>query len=588
MGDRDLGDVTETLRELSRKQLVRAARRSSIEGEAEYAFWHILARDVAYAQLPRSSRSSRHVAAARWIESKAPERVEDLADVLSYHYATALDLARAAGEEEQALELEALALRFLSLAGERALGLDTSAAVANLERALALAPVGRPERPQALARFGEAALQAGRITDAAEALEEAIALCKEEGDRAGAARAISTLGRTLIHLGDPRWTALPTDALALLEPLPRGAEYAAMLVELSRVDAMTGQHEAAIRHAERALSIGHELGLDRSSRALGFRGMGRAQLGDPRGLDDYREAIAIATEAGQGREVALLHNNLGMDLWALEGPAAAVKVMKDGIAFARARGLEEAVWTTASSSLDPLVDVGAFDEAIGLAEDLATRLSSDDVFDLTVVRAVEVRVAAFRGRASSLSGALDALAQAARGTEDAQLAIVGLGSSAIACAQIGRGETATALLEEMDATPALRQFAYYAVFLPALARTALDLRDPRLAQRLTDGLEPRHPYASHALAAAHAGLLEFRGDQEEAAEAYADAADRWERFGVVPERAFALLGQGRSLIGCSRASEATPVLQRAREIFERLEAAPALAETDALLRQATT
>ena len=63
--------MTDTLRELSRKELVRPARRSSMEGEAEYAFWHVLARDVAYGQLPRASRASRHVAAAGWIESKA-------------------------------------------------------------------------------------------------------------------------------------------------------------------------------------------------------------------------------------------------------------------------------------------------------------------------------------------------------------------------------------------------------------------------------------------------------------------------------------------------------------------------------------
>ena len=43
---------------------------------------------------------TRHVAAARWIESKAPERVEDLADVLAYHYAAALELARAAGQTD--------------------------------------------------------------------------------------------------------------------------------------------------------------------------------------------------------------------------------------------------------------------------------------------------------------------------------------------------------------------------------------------------------------------------------------------------------------------------------------------------------
>ena len=99
MGGRDLQVVTGMLRELSRKELVRPTRQSSMAGEAEYAFGHILARDVAYSQLPRASRAARHVAAAAWIESKVPGRVEDLADVLAYHYATAFELARAAGRD---------------------------------------------------------------------------------------------------------------------------------------------------------------------------------------------------------------------------------------------------------------------------------------------------------------------------------------------------------------------------------------------------------------------------------------------------------------------------------------------------------
>lgn len=58
---------------------------------------------------------------------------------------------------------------------------------------------------------------------------------------------------------------------------------------------------------------------------------------------------------------------------------------------------------------------------------------------------------------------------------------------------------------------------------------------------------------------------------------------RWERFGVVPERAFALLDRGRCLMGLDRPTEAAPALHHAREIFERLGAAPSLAVTDALL-----
>ena len=42
---------------------------------------------------------------------EGPRAGEDLADVLAYHYATALDLARAAGEADRAAELKAPARR---------------------------------------------------------------------------------------------------------------------------------------------------------------------------------------------------------------------------------------------------------------------------------------------------------------------------------------------------------------------------------------------------------------------------------------------------------------------------------------------
>ena len=51
------------------------------------------------------------------------------------------------------------------------------------------------------------------------------------------------------------------------------------------------------------------LGLPAPARALGFRGLARGQLGDRGGMADFREAIVLATAAGQGRDVALLHNN---------------------------------------------------------------------------------------------------------------------------------------------------------------------------------------------------------------------------------------------------------------------------------------
>ena len=94
MGGRDLREVEQALHELARKELVRSARASSMDGEAEYGFWHVLVRDVCYSQIPRADRAARHRAAAAWIEQKAGERAEDLAEVLAHHYLTALELAR--------------------------------------------------------------------------------------------------------------------------------------------------------------------------------------------------------------------------------------------------------------------------------------------------------------------------------------------------------------------------------------------------------------------------------------------------------------------------------------------------------------
>jgi tetratricopeptide (TPR) repeat protein len=506
--------------------------------------------------------------------------------VLAYHYATALELARAGGQTEQAEQLAAPALRFLTLAGERALGLDTGAAVGHFERALALTPPGRRERPEALDRFGEAAFQAGRPAEAAEALDEAIASFRSRGDLPAATQSMATLSIVLAKLGDPRTWTLPAETVALLEPLPPGPELVGALTEVAAVESLMGRPEAGVSVAERALALAEELGLDRSARALGFRGLARINLGDPGGLEDMREAIALATEAGQGREVALLHNNLGMWLWVYEGLVASLQVWREGIAFAQARGLAEMADAITAGTLDVLVDCGELEEALEVAAGIADRLENEDVLALVVVRSAQARILAFRGQAAQAAGSLDWIESTSRGAGTADYVFFGLGSSALARAGLGQDDSAAALLAEIEATPGVRKVFYYVVYLPAIVRTALGIGDRDLAERLVDGVEHRYPYAEHALVAASAALTEAREDLQAAADAYADAADRWERFGVVPEQAFALLGQGRCLLRLSRPAEAIPVLQHARDIFERLGAAPGLAETDALLAAA--
>ena len=193
MGRRDVREVEQALHELAHKELVRPSRTTSMEAEAEYGFWHGLVRDVCYGQIPRAARAARHEAAAVWMEQKAGERVEDLADVLAHHYLSALELTRAAGQIEKATTLEAHAIRYLTLAGERALALDVDRAEQSLAQALALAQPGHPERAFLLERWAQTAQQQGRLEEAKTALEEALALYRGRGESVDAGRVLIAL-----------------------------------------------------------------------------------------------------------------------------------------------------------------------------------------------------------------------------------------------------------------------------------------------------------------------------------------------------------------------------------------------------------
>jgi hypothetical protein len=88
IGGRDPAATEATPGELARRAFIRAAGRSSVAGEGDYAFWHTLTREVAYGQLPRTARIAKHRAVAAWIERVAGDRIADHAELLAHHYLT--------------------------------------------------------------------------------------------------------------------------------------------------------------------------------------------------------------------------------------------------------------------------------------------------------------------------------------------------------------------------------------------------------------------------------------------------------------------------------------------------------------------
>ena len=149
-------DVTSSLHALERKGFVRRQRRSSLEGSAELAFAHALVRDVAYGQIARAERASKHRRVAEWIESLG--RSEDHAEMLAYHWSSALELVRASGGDDDVLTERTR--RALRDAGDRAFALNSFAVAASqYEEALALWPED-DERPDLLFRYAHALLWA--------------------------------------------------------------------------------------------------------------------------------------------------------------------------------------------------------------------------------------------------------------------------------------------------------------------------------------------------------------------------------------------------------------------------------------------
>ena len=347
IGDLEPGLVAGQLDLLAAREFIRIAPRSSMVGEKEYSFWHALVRDVAYGALPRAARASRHATAAKWIEAQAGDRVEDVADVLAHHYSTALELARATGDDGQSSELEAPALRFLLLAGERALDLDGTAAIRLLKRALELAPAGHPERPRVLRRYGTAINASGRPRDSVAAYEEALVGFRAAGDVRATADVLKLLSSTLRDMGDARGWTYPHEIVDLLDGLGPSWQLGDALILLGFVLWARDRLEESLEMLGRAATVTARIADPQAEDAMAFRGnllsvrgLVDLELGDERGLDELEEAVDLSVASGNSIRAGIAYSNFGEEVGVWRGPRAAAEVFSRGIAFATSRGLD--------------------------------------------------------------------------------------------------------------------------------------------------------------------------------------------------------------------------------------------------------
>jgi class 3 adenylate cyclase/tetratricopeptide (TPR) repeat protein len=553
LGKREAGDVLASLHLLERKEFVRRDRRSAIAGETQHAFLHALVRDVAYAQIPRAQRVERHRLAAEWIESLAPDRTDDRAEMLAHHYHEALTLAAAAGVD--AAGVRAAARRAFADAAQRALSLNSWIAAREwARRALDVMPTGDPLRPQ----MQLLVVRAGANVDELEmplALEARDAFL-EANDLERAAEAEAMISWLCFYLGAPGRYEHARAAVALVEDRPVSLAKANAYAQLARVQSLAGRHDEAISYARQTLDMAEALGSDSiASHALNTLGMSRVYSGEAEGVDDLREAVARAQRANVADEIGKACNNLMNIYWALgrlDDASACWKVGHDTAAqFGISTGV---IWFEGEAVLDE-----------HLRGDLVSSLRHAETFlgrgeSTTYQQGPALGV---RSRARAAQGLIDdALADAARSLElarsigDPQQLAPSICGWAFALAAAGRRDEANAALDEVLADETALEHAHWLCDLPLLL-VELGRADDYLTLERTPGSSSEWRVAGSAAAT---------GDLVGAAEAYG-------RIGARFNEAWArLLAAERGETAHLAAAHAYFVEQDARPYVRRCEA----------------
>jgi class 3 adenylate cyclase/tetratricopeptide (TPR) repeat protein len=561
--------LEQRLHALERRELLRRERQSVVAGERQYAFRHVLVRDVAYGQLPRAARAQRHRRAAEWLAALALDRAEDRAELLAHHWQAALQYGQAAGQDTSALaEPARLALRE---AGDRALALNAFPAAAHwYAAALELWPTGDPDQPRLLLQLGKARLWAENT--GTELLEGARDALLAQGDREGAAEAERLLGSLLLYQGQGEHSLDHVRrAVALLEDAGPSLAKATGLTSLTAALWLGGQLQEAIQVGGQALRMAEELGLDgQRARTLNYIGSARVDSGDRGGLADLGQAVAIAAQA-TSPETTQLYGNLANTVIALGDLARGFELQTAGWEAAERFGLAgDLRWFRAERTFQDYWQ-GRWDAALDGADQFLTEAEAGSPhFMERTCRQVRGLIRLARG---DLSGAL---ADAARAVElavqmgDPEALLPALAFHARALVATGQveqgGVRVDELLTELAERGALATNPDWsgplAIVLQVLERAAELVA-------LAGAVAMPTPWLQAATAMA-AGRFE-------------EAADTYAKIGSRPDEAYARLRAAEQQLAGGRRAEGTGQLQRALAFYRQVAATGYLREGEALV-----
>jgi class 3 adenylate cyclase len=558
------------LHALERREMLRRERRSSVAADTEYAFRHVLMRDVAYGQIPRIQRADKHQRAAAWIESLSADRA-DVPDMLAHHYARALEYARDTGQPTEDLELRTrLALRD---AGDRAGALSSlTAAQQHYYAALLLWPKDDPAWPELVIATADAGLGMYRA-QINEWLVEARDSLEASGDLGSAAKAEMLNAFQYWNTGQGEQSlAAFTNAHSLIERAEPSPTVAYVASRLAINHNLRGQFEETIALCEHALGIADELDLeDIRFHVLNTRGVARVgHRGDLGGLADMEASLEIAERMSAVEGMIRGCKNLGSTMAELGDLDRAVELERRGLEVARRFGIDfQLVWFETELGVLAFLsgDWDAADEAFTGLDRWVAQVGPH--YMEAPANFIRAKIRAARGEAGAQAHADQAL-DFARRSGEAQVLFPALADAALIAATSGdsdAGRRVADLFDELvEADPGKVMWSYWStVFALALALTD---QPERLAAHDLKG-------PSRWMTAAKL-IIEDR---------YAQAGDELGEIGGKPEQALARLLTARAFIRRGNRAEGEVELRRAVEFWVDVRATRYLVIAEALMAQ---
>jgi class 3 adenylate cyclase len=335
-------DLSAALRSLQDKELVVQTRGGELGGEHEFAFKHVLIRDVAYGMLPKAVRARRHFEVARYVEARAGDRGDEVVALLAEHYGSAAALAQEVRLDRPVREpMNAAALAALEAAGDAATALYSNAeAFDHYGAAHALEGIDELARARVREKQGDVALLLGRVDAAVAAWEECLELQRREEDLARLGDLNRKLAGALWHRGSLKEAIERCQrGIGVLKDGPPTRELVRLYEEAATLYMHTGDNMLAIYAAEKALRLAERLGeAAAASRAHEVFGRVFGRTGDnAKARENLERSVELARASGPNDTIrALISLGSYLDMSEADYPGAAA-------AYSEARELADRV-----------------------------------------------------------------------------------------------------------------------------------------------------------------------------------------------------------------------------------------------------